>query len=1628
MTSNNFYKAGLGAALALGLAVAPLAISPALANDGPNPTETTAAASTEVAVDQSPTADPSPDLAATPSADTPPATVPADAALKAAPAAPLAAAPAPANVIINEAYVNGGSANATYKNKFVELYNPTAADINLTGWSLQYRSATGAVAPTGVTTLSGTIKANDYYLVKGNSNGDTGLELPATDTDSSGFSFAGGGGTLILSDQAAKLPANLATGSLTGTAGVVDLLGYGTSNTFETAVSSAASVTNSLNRSNFADTDNNSADFTTAAPTPTGTKGAGEPPAPPEDAGTKTIAEIQGEGAKSPLEGSTVSTKGKVTAAYPTGGFNGYFIQTPGTGGDLDMATHKASDGIFVYSPATVDSVKIGDYVQVKGLVKELGGATGSTTTEIDVAAGGMSKLNEAAVEVKAAVVSVPASVEGRETLEGMLVAPQGKFTITDNYSLNNYGEVGLAVGEKTLVQPTAVGQVGSTAHAAQVAENAAKGIKLDDGASTNFLNAAGSSVPLPWLSAATPMRLGSTSEFIAPVIFDDRNNAYKFQPLEALTPTNAGTVQPIAFGNNRVAAPKNVGGSLKVASFNVQNYFTQTGDMNNSCQFYNDREGNPIAVRTGCDQRGAANAENLKRQQDKIVAGINASGADVLSLEEVENSAKFGKDRDAALATLVAALNVGAPGTWDYVRSPEARPAIAVEDVIRTAYIFKKKVAAPVGDSVILDDPAFTGIARQPLAQSFKVAGTPDSTKVLLIVNHFKSKGSALPGDTDQGQGNSNLARTAQAKALVKFSTEQQTAQGTDKVLLMGDFNAYTYEDPMIVMTDAGYVDQGAKTGKHSYAFGGLVGSLDHILASPAAESMVSGADIWNINSAESIAMGYSRYNYNVTNFYDASAFSASDHDPVVVGLNLDVAPENTKEVNLLNINDFHGRIDANTVKFAGTVEQLRGASGAGKTAFLSAGDNIGASLFASASQDDQPTIEVLNALELQASAVGNHEFDKGFADLDGRVIDAANWDYLGANVYNKGTTTPALDEYKIITVNGVKVAIIGAITQETPTLVTPSGISMLDFGDPVEAVNRVAKKITDGKLADVIVAEYHEGAGAGTPDGATFEQEVAAEGAFQEIVTKTSASVDAIFTGHTHKQYAWDAPIPGVAANAALKTRPILQTGSYGENVGQIQLFVDSTTHEVTAYSQRNVQRTTADDAALVAKFPRVAEVKTITDKALADAKVAGSVPVGKISADITTAQTFNEETGTFVRDDRASESTLGNLVGNALLDALKSDQTGGAEIGVVNPGGLRADLLYKNEGFDDGVVSYAAANAVLPFVNNLWTTSLTGAQLKTMLEQQWQTNADGTIPSRPFLNLGLSNNVDYTYDSSRALGDHITSVVINGAPLDLARSYRVGTFSFLATGGDNFRVFTEGSNTKDSGLIDRDAWITYLGEKSKAAPIAPDFSRRGVDVVDAPAAVTEGQKVTMKLSKLDLTSLGTPESTTVTVRYEPSGSGGGTGFAVMAAVVLPSELGTFPVADGAATLSFTVPEQLNAGRFTITTDGGTYARLPITIPVTADSGTPTPTDSASPTDTSTPSPTGTSTTPGTSPSASSTPGAGNGSGNGAGSGSGDLPNTGATVLPLGLGALVLLGAGVGVAMANRRKAAKH
>jgi len=556
--------------------------------------------------------------------------------------------------------------------------------------------------------------------------------------------------------------------------------------------------------------------------------------------------------------------------------------------------------------------------------------------------------------------------------------------------------------------------------------------------------------------------------------------------------------------------------------------------------------------------------------------------------------------------------------------------------------------------------------------------------------------------------------------------------------------------------------------------------------------------------------------------------------------------------------------------------------------------------------------------------------------------VTDEADWAYLGANVYDKGTTNPALPEYQVVEIDGLDVGFVGVVTEETPTLVTPSGIADVDFGDPVEALNRVTAQLQDGDPAngeaDVVVGLVHEGASAGTPDGATLEEEVAAGGAFADIVNGTDARVAAIFTGHTHKQYAWDAPVPGVPG----KTRPIVQTGNYGEFIGHVSLTVDTATHEVTAYTAQNVARTTADDATLVATYPRVAEVKTIVDAALQQAEIIGATPIGEVTADITTAFAGGSYTGpggTYVgpgpnptsgRDDRASESTLGNLVADSLLATLSDPARGGADIGVVNPGGLRSELLHG----DDGVITYAEANAVLPFVNNLWTVTLTGEQVVEMLEQQWQTDANGNRPSRPYLALGLSENVSWTAstaDPNAAPGSNVSSVTIDGEPIDPAGEYRVATFSFLATGGDNFRVFTDGTDPRDSGLVDRDAWIAYLQQSS---PVSPSFDRSRVVVDELPGTVTAGSAVSVGLSGLNLTSLGSPANTSVDgylvaadATFDPANPG--------------TPAGTATVTGGAATLTATVPADAAAGGYdlwVVASPSGTTVRVPVTVEAAA------------------------------------------------------------------------------------------
>ncbi len=1530
-------------------------------------------------------------------------------------ASPAFAAPAGDDVVISEIYARGGSANQPFTTKFVELFNPTGEAIDLSGYSVQYRSATGTGTPNAVVPLSGAIAAGGHYLVAGGSNGANGAALPAADATGSGMNLQGSNGTVALveSPTAVTLP----VGNVVDLADplIVDLVGYGTANTWEGAGPALTSGGNGdpqalVRAADGLDADNNAADFTTVqAPTPTnsagetssgggdgedggGDDGGGDGPGdvvPAAD--THSIAQIQGTGSSTPLSGQTVTTSGVVTAVYATGGFNGYYLQTAGSGGDADASARTASDGIFIYAgtASRAGEVAIGDHVRVSGQATEYNGLT-----QVNISSGAHAKLSEtAAAPLPIVDFEIPATDAAREVFEGMLVQPAADaYVISDTYNLGGwgstaFGSVGLGLGGP-LLQESDVADPGTPAFDEAVADNAARAITLDDGQSQQT----STSASVPYLTGNADIRTGVSLTFDQPVVLDYRFQ-WNFQPTSPVT-GNAAWLRATG-GETQAAnaAPAAVGGDLKLATFNVLNYFSTLGTNVSGCQSYKDRAGVPLTVSGGCNPRGAWDATNLERQESKIVAAINGLGADVVTLEEIENSAKMpgGSNQDAALENLVEALNEAAgTGTWDFVPWPSDAPPVSEQDVIRTAVIYRTATVDVAADAVVLSGSSEFSNAREPFAAALSSTENPDYAFVV-IGNHFKSKGGSCGSPVE---GCFNADREAQSAALTEFADDYATELGIDDVFLVGDFNAYSAESPIRVLEADGYENLTARSGKSSYVFGGKIGSLDHIFGNESAANRVTGVDVWQINANESVLQEYSRYNYFASShFQPGTVFRASDHNPGIVGIDVPgvEGEDDLTEINLLGFNDFHGRLfdyttnpttssqENATLSFAGTIEELRAAGGEDNTVLFSAGDNIGASLFTSSVQEDQPTIEILNALDVATSSVGNHEFDAGFDFLDTTVSGWADFEYLGANVYG-ADGEPVLPEFEIVTVDGVDIAIIGAVTEQVPSLVRTGGIQGLTFGDPVGAVNRVAAELEASDTADVIIAAYHEGAPSGS--GSNLEEQVAASPVFDAIVNDTSDLVDAIFTAHTHQDYAWDGPL-------GEGTRPVIQGESYGEFVSQVELTFDRVAGEVVDYEHRNVPVTTAPLAELLADYPRVTEVKEILDGALEVSKEIGGQVVGSVTADITTAHRLGS-TGAPTRDDRTSESTLGNLVANALREQLSEEHFGGAEIGIVNPGGLRAELLYG----DDGEITFAEANAVLPFLNDLWTLSLTGEQFVTMLEQQWQPSG----ASNPFLHLGLSDNVSYTLDPAAEPGSRITSVMIGGEPIDPQREYRIGTFSFLAEGGDNFSVFREATNVQQTGLIDRDAWISYISEHS---PLTPDFARRSAIVSQLPAELQAGDEVTFEVSRLDLTSLGSPANTELAVRLVPVS----TGVQTFAATLDVDPVHVATIEGGAASVAFTVPSDLE-GAFTLelaADPSGTTIGFPVSIAASVPGGGD-----------------------------GGNTGGGNGGGTGSGGGgsstggsaSGDvLSNTGASdLLPIMFGVGLVIAAGALMMMAKR------
>lgn len=659
--------------------------------------------------------------------------------------------------------------------------------------------------------------------------------------------------------------------------------------------------------------------------------------------------------------------------------------------------------------------------------------------------------------------------------------------------------------------------------------------------------------------------------------------------------------------------------------------------------------------------------------------------------------------------------------------------------------------------------------------------------------------------------------------------------------------------------------------------------------------------------------------------------------------------------QIQILATNDFHGRIldegaQAGAAKLAGAVNQLRAANP--NTVFAAAGDLIGASTFESFIQHDKPTIDALNAAGLEVSAVGNHELDAGYDDLINRVMapynavtnpyGGAEWEYIAANLKVKATGDDAVPATWIKDMGGVQVGFVGAVTEELPALVAPGGIADIEVRGIVDSVNAEAADLIDNG-ADLVVMLVHEGA------PSTNCLTMRDSGAWANIINNVSADVDAIVSGHTHLAYNCSFPVPQwVSEGRAVTERPVVSAGQYGTNLNQLLFTVDSETGVVKAKAQNLLG---------VAAFPADAEVAALVLAAKNAAEVEGAKPLGKIAGAFNRAQlsSTNPTTG-LPNENRGGESTIGNLVAEVQRWATEKPESGGAQIAFMNPGGLRADMTGTNPG--DGsyprTLTYKQAAGVQSFANTLVNMRLTGAQIKTVLEQQWQRDAFNGVPTRPFLRMGVSDGFEYTYvqkmvtETQRdnpatseneakvytAPKGTVTGMWLHGEPIDLAATYSVTANSFLATGGDNFRELGNGTNKRDTGKVDLAAMVDYMAAFAATTPLPVDYAQRAVEVsfpAAAPTAYDPGATVAFDVASWSMSTAADVKDTEIVVSLDGE---------VLGTAPVSTILGTDPYDNlGTAKVAVTLPADVPLGGHVELTLTGASTGTEITVPVAID-----------------------------------------------------------------------------------------
>ncbi|UPJ47340.1 bifunctional metallophosphatase/5'-nucleotidase [Bradyrhizobium sp. 200] len=519
--------------------------------------------------------------------------------------------------------------------------------------------------------------------------------------------------------------------------------------------------------------------------------------------------------------------------------------------------------------------------------------------------------------------------------------------------------------------------------------------------------------------------------------------------------------------------------------------------------------------------------------------------------------------------------------------------------------------------------------------------------------------------------------------------------------------------------------------------------------------------------------------------------------------------------DLRILAINDFHGylrpppggitiadpedRTKKITVPAGGAehmatlVSQLR--EGHKNAIFVAAGDLVGASPFLSAMFHDEPTIEALSMMGLEISSVGNHEFDEGKDELlrmqhggchpvdkcqGPHPFAGAKFRYLAASTFEKSSGKTVFPPYEIREFDGIPVAFIGLTLKGTPGLVSPTGVADLEFRDEANTVNALIPELK-ARGVEAIVVLIHEG---GLPTG-DYNECPDISGPIVDIVKKFDRAVDVVVTGHTHRAYVCE-----------IDGRLVTSGDKYGTLVTAIDLKLDTVTRDViSARANNTIVRTAtlskdAQQTALLESYDRLA------------APIANR-PAGSVTATLSRMP------------NNAGESPLGDIVADAQLAATRLDAKGGAVIAFTNPGGVRADIPHK----ENGAVTYADLFASQPFRNQLVTVTLTGKQIKDMLEQQW------LDPKRPRI-LQVSRGFAYAWDGSKPDGERVIAerMSLNGQPIDPAASYRVTVNNFLFVGGDGFTVLTQGTAPL-IGVYDSDALHAYFGANSPVGPTAAD-----------------------------------------------------------------------------------------------------------------------------------------------------------------------------------------------------------